>query len=141
MAIGRAGRRGETMSVIVKGMQMPSECRKCFAMDYGTMTGETYCKVNGKTLAESYRPIGFDGRPEWCPLVELPEKHGRLIDADAFAERIKSIIERQGYDDLTIGKFLTVGDVLNAVIADLKGMTLYGYEHTPTVIEAEGAEE
>ena len=64
-----------------------------------------------------------------------------VIDADAFAERIKSIIERQGYDDLTIGKFLTVGDVLNAVIADLKGMTLYGYENAPTVIEAEEVEE
>ena len=72
------------MSIIVKGMQMPSECRKCFAMDYGTMTGETYCKVNGKTLAESYRPIGFDGRPEWCPLVEKEEKirdkRGRFTD-------------------------------------------------------------
>ena len=73
--------------------------------------------------------------------VPLPEKHGRLIDADAFAERIKSIIKRQGYDDLEMDKFLTVGDVLNAVIADLKGMTLYGSENAPTVIEAEGVEE
>ena len=70
------------MSVLIREMKMPSECRKCFMMDYGIMTGETYCKVNGKTLAESYRPIEFDGRPDWCPLVELPEKHGRLIDAD-----------------------------------------------------------
>lgn len=54
-----------------------------------------------------------------------------------FADRIKSIIERQGYDDSIIDGCLTVGEVLNAVIADLKGMTLYGYEDAPTVIEAE----
>ena len=73
-------------------------------MDYGTMTGETYCKVNGKTLAESYRPIGFDGRPDWCPLVELPEKHGDLIDRDALPRDVmdfdvwnaSSVIEAEG---------------------------------------------
>lgn len=76
------------MSVLIKGMEMPKECRECPMMDYGTMTGETYCEVNGKTLAESYRTIEFDGRPDWCPLVELPEKHGRLIDADALVPDI-----------------------------------------------------
>ena len=70
------------MSVLIRGMQIPSECSKCFLIDYGTMTGETYCEVNGKTLAESYRPIKFDGRPDWCPLVEVKEPHGRLIDED-----------------------------------------------------------
>ena len=30
-----------------------------------------------------------------------------------------------------------VGEVLNAVIDDLKGMALYGYENAPTIIEAE----
>ena len=74
------------------------------------------------------------------PLVEVKE-HGRLIDADDFAERIKSIIERQGYDNLKIGKFATVKDVLEAVVTELKGTGLDGYENAPTIIEAEGAEE
>ncbi len=122
------------MSVIVKGMKFPENCLKCDLRSYDANAGEEYCPF---TQVECLRI----GRQESCPLREIPEKHGRLIDADAFAERIKSIIKRQGYDDLEMDKFLTVGDVLNAVIADLKGMTLYGYEHTPTVIEAEGAEE
>ena len=126
------------MSVLIKEMKMPSECRKCFMMDYGIMTGETYCKVNGKTLAESYRPIEFDGRPDWCPLVELPEKHGRLIDADAFAEYIEGAIERLQYKYVAINGTLTVADVLTAVIDDLKGNTIVKYESNPTVIEAEG---
>ena len=129
------------MSVLVKNMEMPKDCRECRIMEYHSNLGETWCAPAVGLLAVNFKPIPFDGRPDWCPLVELPEKHGRLIDADAFAKRIKSIIERQGYDDLTIGKFLTVGEVLNAVIDDLKGMTLYGYENAPTVIEAEGVEE
>ncbi len=31
--------------------------------------------------------IEFEGRPNWCPLVPVPP-HGRLIDADATADRI-----------------------------------------------------
>ena len=31
----------------------------------------------------------FNQRPDWCPLRPLPEKHGRLIDAD--------VLEAQGY--------------------------------------------
>lgn len=114
------------MSVLIRGMdEIPGD---------GTVLVVRH--DNGKVYIKYANTYGYS-----IELVKLPEKHGRLIDADAFAERIKSIIKRQGYDDLEMDKFLTVGDVLNAVIADLKGMTLYGYEHTPTVIEAEGAEE
>jgi hypothetical protein len=35
--------------------------------------------VTQATLAEDYKTIRFDGRHKECPLVELPEKHGRLI--------------------------------------------------------------
>lgn len=80
---------------------MPSECRKCFAMDYGTMTGETYCKVNGKTLAESYRPIEFNGRPDWCPLVELPEKHGKLVE---FIDVATFEDEDSGTEEVNLGE-------------------------------------
>lgn len=70
------------MSVIVKGMEMPSKCRECGLMDYDLYTGKTWCFPADAILADDYKPIGFNGRPEWCPLVALPEKHGRLIDAD-----------------------------------------------------------
>ena len=113
------------MSVLIKGMEMPKECRECPMMDYGTMTGETYCEVNGKTLAESYRTIEFDGRPDWCPLVTLPEKHGRLIDADVlmdiFADRLAKAV-RYGIDSAVAG----------AVSGAMKLLDVQ-----PTMIEAE----
>ena len=33
----------------------------------------------------------YDGkRPDWCPIIcQLPEGHGRLVDADALIERLK----------------------------------------------------
>ena len=60
------------MSVIVKGMEMPSGCQSCDFSDDETR----FCKA-----AKEYIPML--GKPEFCPLVELPEKHGRLIDGDA----------------------------------------------------------
>lgn len=70
------------MSVVIKSMQMPEDCRECRFQDYGFNTGDTWCGVNDVILAKNFRAIEFDGRPGWCPLVELPEHHGRLIDAD-----------------------------------------------------------
>lgn len=127
------------MSVLVKGMKMPKSCKTCDLLQDDD--GDMYCPFGDCPVFGDIKYVPNHVASDICPLVELPEKHGRLIDADAFAERIKSIIERQGYDDLEINKFSTVGEVLNAVIADLKGMTLYGYENAPTVIEAEGVDE
>ena len=54
---------------------------------------------------------------------------GRLIDADEFAAALKRISEKQGYSEL----YMNVDDVINAVIDDLQGNALYGYENCPTV--------
>lgn len=78
------------------------------------------------------------GIPDACPLVELPEKHGRLIDADAFADFIMGAIKRQKYEILKTDDLLTVADVLEAVVSELKGTSIVGIKNTPTIIEAEG---
>ena len=64
----------------------------------------------------------------------------RLIDADAFAEKIKEISSRNHYDKLLINKPLTVQDVLDSVIAELNGTGLDGFENCPTVEERPVAE-
>lgn len=54
-------------SVIVKGMEMPDSCYHC-------------------KIAEScghYIANYTDRRHPDCPLIALPEHHGRLVDADA----------------------------------------------------------
>ena len=63
------------MSVIVKGMKMPKCCRECRITRIDL---KCYC---GKTVRQ--KEWKSETRPDWCPLVALPDKHGRLVDADA----------------------------------------------------------
>ena len=70
------------MSVLIKGMEMPSSCDNCELCT---------CYVREDGTEENYRcvitfyPIHeFNERHEYCPLVEIPP-HGRLIDADILA--------------------------------------------------------
>ena len=74
------------MSVLVKNMEMPKDCRECRLMEYHSNLGETWCAPAVGLLAVDFKPIPFDGRPDWCPLVEL-KPHGRLIDADETLKR------------------------------------------------------
>lgn len=66
------------MSIIVKGELMPKTCFECFALDdngdYPT------CIISQSSRGYTFR-VREKRMPD-CPLVELPEKHGRLIDAD-----------------------------------------------------------
>lgn len=61
------------MSVLIKGMQMPEDCFSC------PLKEEGFCNITNAYAAQIYE------RSSDCPLVELPEHHGRLIDADALA--------------------------------------------------------
>lgn len=70
------------MSVLIKGMEMPKDCRVCPFEMYYINSGKTRCGAAMRTLAENFKTIPFVGRAEFCPLIELPP-HGRLIDADA----------------------------------------------------------
>ena len=76
------------MSIIIKGMEIPEDCRVCPMQIYDSYSGETKCRAIDKILAEDYRSIPFDGRPEWCPLIEIPED-ARMIDANKLMKKIK----------------------------------------------------
>lgn len=122
------------MSVIVKGMKMPKNCDDCFFIGRGY---PDWCSL--PQISNGDDEIDYTKkRPDWCPLIELPEKHGRLIDADAFADFIMGTIKRQKYEILNTDDLLTVADVLEAVVSDLKGTGLDGFDNSPTIIEAEG---
>lgn len=69
------------MSVVVR-MEMPSGCFYCPCVN-----GEFgYCQAD-----EEERQIeGPNERPSWCPIIcQLPEGHGRLVDADAYSAEMK----------------------------------------------------
>lgn len=66
------------MSVLIRGMEMPTDCLKCpfclFADGYWK------CLVDG-----SHADFGGTCWPQNCPLVPVPP-HERLIDADVLYE-------------------------------------------------------
>lgn len=61
------------MSIVVKGMEMPDDCRECPMEIYYSFCGETRCRVCNRILAKDYKSIPFDGRPDWCPMIEIQE--------------------------------------------------------------------
>ena len=88
------------MGVYIKGMKMPKDCTECrFAFD-------------GRCLANWGRKSKIDVT-NYCPLIELPAEHGRLIDADApivltdargrkIEVTVSHIIERNGGEIVSV---------------------------------------
>ena len=70
------------MSVLIKGMEMPSSCYKCHLRQRNGMY--IVCPVAHARFSVADVNI-LDFRLKNCPLVPIPP-HGRLIDADALGE-------------------------------------------------------
>lgn len=70
------------MSVIVKGMEMPEDCFSCWLKEEG------FCNLTNEVANDIYK------RNDDCPLIELPKKYGRLIDADALIDDCKKYLNR-----------------------------------------------
>ena len=62
------------MSILIKGMEMPTKCADCLFIDY--FKGQWYCHSINDILE-----TGSSKRDERCNLVPVPP-HGRLIDGD-----------------------------------------------------------
>ena len=103
------------MSVLIKGMKMPEKCGSC---DLFHVESPMHCTVvkGHKTVGA---PYGMP-RPDWCPLVEVTEPHGRLIDGDALQCKV---------DDIGLGYY------------EVLGVTEDTIDSAPTIIEAEGSED
>ena len=68
------------MSVLVMDMEMPNSCDGCRLRAIALAR----CQITMKSTSHfpTGKPMDQTKRPKWCPLVGIPEKHGRLIDAD-----------------------------------------------------------
>ena len=104
------------MSVIVKGMEMPENCQEC------DLYIEDACYAKGY---RDYRSIMDKSKPDDCPLVELPEKHGRLVDADKLA-------------DLLLKEKEKVAGEGNLLLCFAVGFAWGFITKAPPVVEAEG---
>jgi len=113
------------MSVLVKGMGIPEKCGSCdlFHAEY-----PMHCSVvkGHKTVGA---PYGMP-RPEWCPLVELPEKHGRLIDADKLIDYCNDMLRIISESDDDMINIITSRICYAGVIGQIINMA--------TIFEAEG---
>lgn len=105
------------MSYIVP-QKMPLRCFECAYIFSSTMDGYS-CKVSHKSLASEH---GINtGKPNWCPLIEIPTPHGRLIDGDAYIKMMEEKCDHESSLD-------------EWVLKVCRG----GVSIMPTVIEAEG---
>ena len=70
------------MSILIKGMKMPKCCVECEWHEYygGDYDWVHACRRTGTMSIENAETE----RANDCPLVEIPEPHGDLIDRDAF---------------------------------------------------------
>ena len=48
-----------------------------------------------------WQPPSDTEKGEWCPLAPMPEKHGRLIEADSLKETLDYYIREAGWDTKT----------------------------------------
>ena len=69
------------MSILIKSMKMPENCIKC-QMQFGGMCYVMPADVDESRVAPTVEEALKQGKPDWCPLVEIPEPHGDLIDRD-----------------------------------------------------------
>ena len=88
------------MSVLIKGMEMPTSCSVCPMLEGDRMDG--LCHAASKWLDDDehwtwyvYPEGDMDvSKPCNCPLVPVPAPHGRLIDADALIAAHEQVCSR-----------------------------------------------
>lgn len=88
------------MSECVIRMEMPSNCFDCVLHGVGSFEDKNgYCGGISPYMDYDCRPSG-EMRPSWCPIIcQLPEGHGRLVDADALKEKAVHYSETEYHFD------------------------------------------
>lgn len=120
------------MSVFIPGMKMPDGCHHCrFSyLDKGeTNDGQPCTVIMCSAMDQGTNGAEYDGnRPSWCPLVPLPEGHGRLGDLDELFEKMYHLSDNEGTN-----KDSRADDALI-----LRDSACYLIEDATTIIPAEG---
>ena len=94
------------MSVIIKGVEMPSKCWSCpCRVDNGLIGSdrEYFCSA---LRFPDFEIDNLEQRLSACPLKEVPTPHGRLIDADELEKCV-----HEWYD---VGEYVFADTIRNA---------------------------
>ena len=112
------------MSVLIKGMTMPTHCEYCGFCRLYRENGRVWCNASNKILCQKWDNPDWTeldiARPDWCPIVTVPD-HGDLIDR----EELKY--------DLNL--------LFDAIGARAYGFALGTIDGAPVVVPAEMSEE
>jgi hypothetical protein len=128
------------MGIYIKGMVMPYGCANCdFVSEpiYDAKGRAIYVcnapveEVSGKENTDGVLAL-YDGAseafPDWCPLVEVPEPHGDLVDRNILEQELRNGIKagnlEEGYEHYA--NINNIDDCVECV------------RYADTVIEAEG---
>ena len=112
--------------ILIRGMEMPKTCCQCDLKNYDPEIrwDENGIEQIGAWVCKRTREIIWNTqRGENCPLVPLPEGHGRLIDAEAYVDYMQN-----RYDNNEI----TNGDWIDFRLS---------LKDQPTIVPAEGGTE
>lgn len=111
------------MSIVVLGMEMPGSCAKCRIKYW--INNDPYCPIIKSSLKwNKYSSGEWTGVDKRCPLRPLPDKHGRLIDADDMERFMSDTVQ---------------GDIRQYPYSDtLWDMAFKWIDSRPTIVEAEG---
>ena len=107
------------MSVIVFGMKMPKGCGNC---SFRGGSFGTYCKAKNGWMINDTKENIANSRDDGCPLVALPDKHGRLIDESSVKTDVLSHLGIKDESYLLSGSEKVMWDAIS---------------NAPTVIESE----
>jgi hypothetical protein len=107
------------MSVLIKNMRVPEDCFSC------PLKEEGYCN-----LTNAYAVL-INERDSDCPLVSVPESHGRLIDADAAMKQWGLDKATKYGNETSEQQHFSYSTMMMYEIVDI-------LDDAPVVIEAEG---
>ena len=113
------------MSVLIKGMSGYECCADCEFCGGLIIPDDIYvCDCPPTRGMDITRAIEEDCKHPDCQLAELPEKHGRLIDADALITKRGGLaVDSENIVELSPGWTIPLESVIDI---------------EPTVVEAEG---
>ena len=80
------------MSECVVRMEMPKSCKKCKSTICLWVKDDNLDYMDVIEKVQDFRKKNNDdGFPDFCPIIcQLPEGHGRLVDADELADDMKA---------------------------------------------------
>lgn len=105
------------MSILIKGMDMPSECKYCHLYELCNLNGAAFCYCK---CLDGIKAIPVEGKRPDCPLIELPP-HGDLIGREWLIDIALHLMNTAKNDDIANG---------------VKWLWQYVIE-APTIIESE----